>query len=257
MIELPTSQLAVHARAFPVGAPGPATLAEHVAAGGAGRLWADRAVHPRALAVECAGHVLLRGDPAALAPGALEPFAGRYVEAPERFLPLLGASCGPVVAWERLVYVRQEAPVAAPRPPRGVSVRRLVAADAPDLAALDDGSAWIHASWGGPVGLAASGYGWGAFHKGRLAAVACSYFVGGAYEDIAVVTTPDQRRRRLALACVAGLCADVAARGRGAGWSCSRHNRPSRLLAWNAGFRLVREYTHYATATRSPRLRAA
>lgn len=257
MIELPSSQLAVHARAFPSGAPGPATLAEHVATGGTGRLWADRAVHPRVLAVDCAGHVLLRGDPAALAPGSLDALAGRYIEAPDRFLPVLGASFGPVVPWERLVYVRQEAPVAVPRPPRGATVRRLTPADAPELAALDPDSAWIHASWGGPVGLAASGYGWGAFHKGRLAAVACAYFVGSAYEDIAVVTAPDQRRRQLALACVAGLCADVAARGRGAGWSCSRHNRPSRLLAWNAGFRLVREYTHYATPTRSPRLRAA
>ncbi|WP_324290827.1 GNAT family N-acetyltransferase [Streptomyces sp. H27-S2] len=66
---------------------------------------------------------------------------------------------------------------------------------------------------------------------------------------------PGHRRQHLALACVAALCADIAARGRTPSWSCSRDNRPSRLLAWSAGFRLTREYIHYATGparTRAP-----
>ncbi|MER5972673.1 SDR family NAD(P)-dependent oxidoreductase [Streptomyces sp. NPDC002055] len=58
---------------------------------------------------------------------------------------------------------------------------------------------------------------------------------------------PDERRRHLALACVQGLASDIAARGRIASWSCSRDDRSSRLLAWTAGFRLVREYVHHTT----------
>ncbi|MGW3733892.1 GNAT family N-acetyltransferase [Streptomyces sp. NPDC005148] len=77
--------------------------------------------------------------------------------------------------------------------------------------------------------------------------MACTYFLGSAYEDLAVATAADHRRRQLALSCVTALCADVTARGHTPSWSCSRHNRASRLLAWNAGFRLVREYVHHAT----------
>ncbi|GGR82652.1 hypothetical protein Snoj_40450 [Streptomyces nojiriensis] len=119
--------------------------------------------------------------------------------------------------------------------------------DVPALADLHSENAWIHASWGGPAGLAASGHAWAAFAKGRIRSVACAYFLGSAYEDIAVVTAPDRRPERLALACVAGLTADIRARGHTASWCCSRDNRPSRLLAWTAGFRLTREYLHHAT----------
>lgn len=71
------------------------------------------------------------------------------------------------------------------------------------------------------------------------------------------MTGPGERRRRLALACVTGLTEDIAARGRTASWCCSRHNRPSRLLAWTAGFRLVRESTHYVTGPVRPVRRAS
>ncbi|WP_347240036.1 GNAT family N-acetyltransferase [Streptomyces lydicus] len=140
-----------------------------------------------------------------------------------------------------------QVPVAAPCPPRGVTVRRLVPEDAAALAALAPDTAWVHASWGGPAGLAASGLGWAAFGKDEILAVACTYFHGTAYEDIACYTDPAHRRRRLALACVTALCQDVAGRGRTPSWTCSRDNRPSRLLAWTAGFRLAHEYVHYLT----------
>ncbi|MFF3763966.1 GNAT family N-acetyltransferase [Streptomyces sp. NPDC001922] len=78
-------------------------------------------------------------------------------------------------------------------------------------------------------------------------ALACARFTGSRYEDVASATGPDERRRHLALACVRGLTSDIAARGRIASWSCSRDNRSSRLLAWTAGFRLVREYVHHTT----------
>ncbi|MCP3819301.1 GNAT family N-acetyltransferase [Streptomyces sp. A3M-1-3] len=255
MIELSTRQLPALARWFPAGAPGPGALAEHALTTGTGRWWADRPVQPRAVAVACADHVLLRGDPSALTPGGLAPFAGGYVEAPARFVPVLGAAFDRVMPWERMVYVHR-VPVAAPRLQRGVTVRRLQPGDTPALTAftgLDTHTAWIHRSWGGPAGLAASGLGWAAFHQGSVLAVACTYFLGSTYEDIACVTVPDRRRQHLALACVTALCADIAARGRTASWSCSRDNRPSRLLAWTAGFRLEREYVHHLTGSPAAR----
>ncbi|MFD9818926.1 GNAT family N-acetyltransferase [Streptomyces violascens] len=248
MIELPLRQLLSYLRWFPSGTAGPAALAEHVLATRSGRLWVDRADRPRTVAVGCAGHVLLSGDPGALEFAAPAPLANRYVLAPARFLPALGSAFDRVVPWERMVYVHTEEP-AVPRPPRGVTVRRLVDADATALATLGSDSAWIHASWGGPGRLARSGHAWGAFHRDRLLAVACTYFLGSRFEDIAVVTVPERRREQLALSCVVALCADVEARGRTASWTCSRYNGPSRLLAWTAGFRLEREYVHYATGT--------
>ncbi|WP_329124680.1 GNAT family N-acetyltransferase [Streptomyces sp. NBC_01465] len=256
MIELPLRQLSSRMRWFPSGSAGPTALAEHVLATGTGRLWADRAERPRALAVTSAGHVLLRGDASTLEPAALAPLSGHYALAPARFLPALGSAFDRIVPWERMVYVRREQP-ALPRPLRGTTVRRIVPSDTPALAALDAESAWIYDSWGSPAALAASGHAWGAFHRDRLLAVACTYFLGTLYEDIAVVTAAEHRREQLALTCVVALCADVESRGRTASWTCSSHNRPSRLLAWTAGFRLEREYVHYATGTPADRRVAA
>ena len=247
MIRLSPQHLPAVSRWFDTGAPGSAALAEHVAATGVGAWWGDRALSPRTVAVSCAGHVLLSGDPGTLSPALLAPFAHSRVEAPDRFLPLLDAAFDRVVPAERLVYVYRE-PVAAPRPPRGVTVRRLEPGDAPALAALSPASAWIHSSWGGPQGLAASGHGWAAFDRsGRVATVACGYFVGNTYERLAVLTPTEHRNERLALACVASLCADIGARGRVASWSFGRGDRIGRLLAWTAGFRLEHEYARHIT----------
>nr|Q05071.1 RecName: Full=Uncharacterized N-acetyltransferase in mutA 5'region; AltName: Full=ORF-D [Streptomyces virginiae]AAA03039.1 unknown [Streptomyces virginiae] len=215
MIQLPPHHLPAEPRWFAPGAPGPAALPEHVTATGVGSWWADRALDPRAVAVSCAGHVLLSGDPGSVAPGLLAPFAHSHVEAPVRFLPVLGSAFDRVVPDERMVYIHRE-PVEPPRPPRGVTVRRLTPTDAPALAALSADSSWIYDSWGGPEGLAASEHGWAAVDRdGRVAAVACGYFTGQAYEDVAVLTTPERRRERLALACVTALCADITARAHG------------------------------------------
>ncbi|MFF3152009.1 GNAT family N-acetyltransferase [Streptomyces sp. NPDC057910] len=246
MIELALPQLASLVAQLDATEPGPSALAEHVLTTGNGHALADRAGRPRVLALDCARHVLLRGDPDSLEPGDLAPLAHRRIDAPASFLPFLADAFDQVVPRERMVYVRQQ-PAAPPRPPRTVTIRPLTSSDAPALAALPADSAWIHASWGGPSGLARSGHAWGAFRQERLLALACTYFRGAAYEDIAVFTAPGRRHQRLAPHCVLALSRDITARGRGVSWTCSRHDRPSRLLAWTAGFRLVREYVHYAS----------
>ncbi|MET9464674.1 hypothetical protein ABZY44_07575 [Streptomyces sp. NPDC006544] len=146
-------------------------------------------------------HVLLRGDPAALSPEALAPFAGNYIEAPARFLPALGGAFTRIDPWERMVYVHQ-APAMAARPARGITVRRLTPQDASALVALGPKAAWIHRTWGDPEQLAASALGWGAFHRGRVLSVACTYFLGSGYEDVAALADP----RPPAAAPRAGLC---------------------------------------------------
>ncbi|MGW7368004.1 GNAT family N-acetyltransferase [Streptomyces sp. NPDC054841] len=245
MIPLAPHQVPAVAEWFPAGAPGPGALPEHVLTTGRGTWWADRSAEPRAVAVTCADHALLSGDPQVLSPEAMAPLAGHYVVAPARFLPVLGSAFNLIHPWERMVYTHRT-PAPVPRPPRGVTIRRLTTDDAPSLVALGPDMAWIHASWGGPSGLAASGFAWAAFRKDQIHAVACTYFLGSAYEDIACATVPDHRRRHLSLACITALCSDIAARGRTPTWTCSRDNRPSRLLAWTAGF-------HPASGTRSLR----
>ncbi|MFD8985098.1 GNAT family N-acetyltransferase [Streptomyces sp. NPDC059564] len=246
MIELDRSGLPDFARWFAVGAPGVAALAEHVLATGNGRWWADRPVEPRVMAVSCGDRVVLRGDPREVPLSALGSLAASRVEAPEHFAPVMRAAFSRVEPRQWMVYA-QEAPPLSARTLRGVAVRRLTAEDAPALAGFSPEASWIHATWGGPHGLAGSGAAWGAFRRGRLLAVACTYVLGSRYEDVAVHAAPGHRTQQPALACVSALCQDIAARGRTPSWSCSRHDRPSRLLAWQAGFRLRREYTHYST----------
>ncbi|MGW6059056.1 GNAT family N-acetyltransferase [Streptomyces sp. NPDC055189] len=254
MLELAADQIPPVSRWFAAGSAGAAVLPEHVLATGAGRWWADRALEPRALGVSCGNQLLLRGDPSALTPAALIAFPRHHVQAPTRFLPLLGAAFDLVVPWEQMVYVHQEPPATARRTPRGVVVRALTAEDTEALTdALASDSAWIYATWESPAALTASGRAVGAFHKDRLLSVACTYLRGSVHEDIAVATVPQHRGRGLALACVTALCRDIAARGATPSWTCSRDNRPSRLLAWTAGFRLTREYVHYLTGQPSRR----
>ncbi|MGW1199985.1 GNAT family N-acetyltransferase [Streptomyces sp. NPDC002536] len=231
---------------FPSGRPGLGSLTEHIRSTGTGRWWADDPRAPRAGAVGCAGHVLLGGDPRAVRPEDLAPLARSWFAAPDRFLPLLGAAFDRIVPWERMVWVRDGDAGRTPVPSPGTRIRRLTGADADAVHSLGPDLAWITESWGGPYALAASGHCHGAFRDGRLLSLACTYFLGSRYEDIAVATAPEARGRGLARACVHALCADIASRGRTASWTCSRDNHPSRTLAAATGFRLVREYVHYA-----------
>ncbi|AZP15194.1 GNAT family N-acetyltransferase [Streptomyces aquilus] len=249
MIEIDPRDLPALSRCFPTGSPGPGTVGEHVLATGNGRWWADRAVLPHSVAVSCTGHVVLRGVPDAPTPETLAPLAGCRIDAPSRFLPALGSAFERLTPWERITWTLQAGPLTATLP-MGVTVRHLEAADTEAVHALGPDASWLSASWGGPAGLAASGHAWAAVGRtGRILAVACSYFRGTRHEDVAVHTVPGRRRHRLALACVTSLCADITARGHLPSWNCSVHNRASRLLAWTAGFRLVREHVHYAVGS--------
>ncbi|MFI9757567.1 GNAT family N-acetyltransferase [Streptomyces sp. NPDC051963] len=249
MLELSPDHLPALTRWFPAGTPGPAAIGEHVLATGVGRWWADRPVRPRVVATSCAGYVVLRGTPDVLAPEDLAPLAGSRIDAPERFLPALGAAFERLTPWERMIWTRQTEPQPA-AVPFGITLRRLEPADTDALEDLGPDASWLSASWGGPLGLAASGHGWATLsRKGRILAVACTYFRGSSHEDVAVFTAPDHRRHRLALACVNALCEDISARNRTPSWNCSVLNRAGRLLAWTAGFRLVREYVHYAVGS--------
>ncbi|MFF0729901.1 GNAT family N-acetyltransferase [Streptomyces sp. NPDC004134] len=231
---------------FPAGAPGPPALAEHALATGHGRWWADRPKHPRAVAVRCAEYAMLRGSPEALTAADLAPLAHTYLDVPPHFQPLLTAAFDRIALYERTIWICADPP-RSPRPvPDGITLRRLTAADAVVVADLGSRLAWISDSWGGPRMLAASGHAWGAFAGRRLLSLAVSYVRGERYEDIAAVTLPEHRRRGLATSCVTALCGDVRDRGRAASWTCSGDLRMTMVPAWTTGFRLVRDYAHFA-----------
>ncbi|MFJ3928456.1 GNAT family N-acetyltransferase [Streptomyces sp. NPDC090022] len=248
MIILPARQLPALIRWFPAGPPGPATLTEHLLATQAGTWWADRAVDPRVIAAECGEHVLLRGDPSALEPADLAPFANTSIEAPDRFRPLLGSAFDQIRPWPRIVHVKRSTSPAA-RPPLDVTVRRLTTRDALALRRLPAAMSWVHRTWGGPQALARSGYAWAALHRDRIVALACTYFLGTVYEEIACVTVPDPRLQHLGRVCVTALCSDIAARDRTPSWTCPAGDRSTRHLALSAGFRPEYEYTHHVVGS--------
>ncbi|WP_432093239.1 GNAT family N-acetyltransferase [Streptomyces sp. bgisy100] len=257
MIELSPAQAAravASTGSFVPEPPGPAALAPHIIVrGGAGRWWADRLATPRALAVRSADHCLLRGDPRVFDPLLLAPLDGTYVDAPDRFLPLLGAAFRRLTPWERMVYVLSEtSPELSelPVPPSGLTVRRLGPADSSAILGAGSDLDWIAAPWGSAHRLLAGGHAWGAFDAGRrLLALAATYFLGSRYADLGVATLQSHRRLGLARACVAGLCRDLGARGLTPTWTAGRSNTASRGLAWTSGFRLHRELVHYYVDT--------
>jgi predicted GNAT family acetyltransferase len=86
--------------------------------------------------------------------------------------------------------------------------------------------------------LATTGLAWGAFIKGRLASVACTFFLGDQYEEIGVVTEPEFRGRGLSVACSGALCLDIQRRGRYSSWTTSPDNTASLRVAQKLGFSL-------------------
>ena len=235
--------------------PGPMIIG-HVTQTGHGALWVDRlpagvlrSDHatsgpdrgghaPRALIAECAGNFKLSGDPQAVEVGALRELVRGFVTAPPEWLPALERAFADITHWERIILELTHEPRWTP--PGSALIRRLSADDAASVAALSPHSIWVAKTWGGPAGMAASGYAWGAFVEGRLVSVACSFFVGRTHEDLAVATEPGFERRGLSSACAGALCGDVMARGRGVSWSTSPDNLASLRVAEKLGFTLLR-----------------
>jgi GNAT superfamily N-acetyltransferase len=232
--------------------PGYDTVVGHVLATGHGRFWVDREARPRAVLAETGGNYLLVGDPDAVGPAALRPLITGFVATPARFVPLLQATFEHVSRWERVVYAMLQATSDSPPVAGHGSVRRLTSADAAAIGALHPDAAWIGKTWGGPAGLAASGHGWGAYHDGDLAAVACTFFVGARYHELGVVTDPDHRGRGLATACAWHAMQHAVSVGRLPSWSTTPDNGASRRIAEKLGFPLVRHDALYAIGIQPP-----
>jgi GNAT superfamily N-acetyltransferase len=238
MIDVP---VAAAAALFAPERPGP-MFWPHLAATGVGRCRADRASDPRTAVVELpGGNVSCRGEPVPL------PGTAALVEAPTAWVPTLAADA-PVGVWDRIVAVLPDGAAPAPRHP----VRPLRPDDVAGLDALDPSIAWISETWGGHAGLAASGKAWVAVDDGRPVAVAASFFVGTAHEDVGVVTEPGYRGRGLAASCAAALSADMRARGRRPSWTTSPDNAGSRAVAARLGFVPVRDDVLYAVGVPVP-----
>jgi RimJ/RimL family protein N-acetyltransferase len=166
-----------------------------------------------------------------------------FVEAPEDFLPGLQAAFPGMRTWPRLIKQLKKAP--PPLPTTGSQVQPITDEDAGVLAGLSAEIEWISKTWGGPDGLAASGYAWGAFEEDRIVSVACTFFLGEQFEDIGVVTEPEYRGRGLAAACAAALCRDIQDRGRIPSWTTSPGNEVSLRLVARMGFEFHREDSLY------------
>ncbi|MBV9169720.1 MAG: GNAT family N-acetyltransferase [Chloroflexi bacterium] len=219
--------------------PGPLT-GMHVLQTSQGSLRVDRWPAPRACVVETGGNVGLGGDPEALSVHDVRAAVSGFVEPSRRFEGLLGEAFPNAVRWPRVI-LRHSGAVVQQEARRAATVRLLQAEDAAAIRRLERELAWISVTWGGPDGLARSGYAWGAFVDGSLASVACSFFVGEEYEDIGVVTSNEYRGTGLAPVCAARLATDVIGRRRSPSWSTSPDNVQSLRVAEKLGFVVDRE----------------
>jgi hypothetical protein len=229
--------------------PGP-LVGAHVIATGCGACWVDRWPAPRAVLVETGGNWSLVGDPQALTTERLQPRIKGFLDADEAFAPLIHAAFPAVRIWPRVVLADPHDKAEIATAPG--SLRRLAPADAAHLAGLEPSSAWIGKTWGGAQGLANSGYAWGAFVDGHLAAVACTFFLGRSYEEIGVVTIPAFRRLGLSAACTAALCRDIRARGHAPSWTTSPDNLASLGVASKLGFLVQRHDVSYVVGIDIP-----
>ncbi|MBI1878594.1 MAG: GNAT family N-acetyltransferase [Chloroflexi bacterium] len=237
MIRLTLNQTTTLKHWFLPDRPGP-LIGLHVIHTGNGHCWADRWPNPRAVLVETAGNYSLAGDPNALTPAGLRPHISGVVETPEPFVSLLWAAFPNAVVWDRVILALHGKPHFSLPP--DTLIRRLDPADSVQLEGLSEESGWIGKTWGGPAGLGASGYAWGAFAGDRLISVACPFFVGQRYEDLGVVTELEYRGLGLSAACAGAVCQDILDRGRQASWTTSLDNLASLRVAEKLGFSIQR-----------------
>jgi GNAT superfamily N-acetyltransferase len=229
--------------------PGP-LIGMHIIQTGHGKAYVDRWPDPRAILVGTGDNYSLSGEADALQPADLPPDLRGFVEARDAFVPLLESAYPELHTWDRVI-LSQPAPSSLDSMLQS-QIRRLGLADLEVLNGLGPGLRWISVTWDDPEGLAASGLAWGAFVKGRLAAVACPFFQGEIFEDIGVVTEPEHRRQGLSSACAGALCADIWARGRRPSWSTSPDNLASLRVAEKLGFVLDRRDRLYVVGMAIP-----
>lgn len=216
--------------------PGADAIAGHVLGTGLGRCWTG----PRTALWEAAGNYLLAGSPDGLDPAWLRSVIRGFLAAPAPFEPLVEAAFPERTIWYRVIYRLSHAVPVGAAPAVDADVRRLGPDDTAAVAGFDPDLVWIARTWGGPEGLAASGYAWGAFVDGRLRSIACPFFAGTRYEDLGVVTEPAVRATGLSTACAAAVCADIRARGRVPSWTTTVDNAASRRIPVKLGFTEVR-----------------
>lgn len=212
----------------------PALIARHALNAGVGSFYVDRWPAPRVLLVSINALHSLLGEPDALAGRSL-PMATGLMYCAERFLPSLREQFATVNRMDRVVLI--ESDVVAAVEPTDATVRPLTAGDSGALAKMSRELQFISNTWGGPAGLAGSGYGWGAFIDGRLVSVAATFLLGNETEDLGVVTEPEYRGRGLAGVCTAFLHQDVRQRCRQATWTTTPDNLASIRVAEKLGFR--------------------
>lgn len=227
--------------------PGP-LIGMHVINTGNGACWVDRWPAPRAVLATTADNVTLAGAAEAFHAAELRSRVRGYIEAPENFARLLALVCADCKPWPRVIFELRHNLKQKTSP----AVRRLTSADAHHLWALGYENSWISKTWGGPFGLAASGYAFGAFINERLTAVACTFYLGAHYEDIGVVTEREFQGRGLSTACAAALCEDIIARGHIPSWSTSTDNLASIRVAEKLGFTLQRRDLLYLVGVPLP-----
>jgi RimJ/RimL family protein N-acetyltransferase len=226
-------------------------LAPHMIHAGYGEWWVDATREPRASMIFVGGNLAFHGECARVAPdfvagrvrGWLRSWERIFVDAPGAWEAMAREALAPLQHWPR-VNLRLEGTTPAPPPPAAAEIRRLAAADAGALEALDEDIHWIGDPWGGLAPLAASGRAWGAWVDGRLASVAAALFVGDRHEDIGIVAEPAFRGRGLSPACAARVVADIQAGGREPTWTTWPRNLASLRVAAKLGF--VRAYEDQA-----------
>ncbi|MEM7114067.1 MAG: GNAT family N-acetyltransferase [Chloroflexota bacterium] len=236
MQEITLQQLANIKERFLPDGPGP-LIELHVLQTENGRSWVNRWPNPDVVLTETAGNYSLVGQPDAIKPNALRGLVKGFVATSPTFVPLLQTAFPDLIVWERLIFAQTVAAEINP-PPSGFDVRRVTLADEVALLALGSEVSWVAKTWGGVMGMAASGTAWGAFgENGRLASLACTFFVGHQYEEIGITTEPAFRGVGLSTACSAAWCAAVAQRGRIGSWTTAPENMASQRVALKLGFR--------------------
>jgi hypothetical protein len=237
MVKLTPEQFKSIDSLLPLERPGP-LVSQHFINTDIGCAYADQWPDPRGLLVEVAGNYTLIGRAEVFSSLDLQSTIKGFLDAPPEFEPLIYQAFQQVVVWERIIYSLADPP--SVEYPNGFRLRALTAPDWIEFQTLDPGLFWITKTWNGPAGLAQSGKAWGAFAGHNLVAVACSFFVGKEYEDIAVVTEPGYRNLGLSTACAGKLCRQILVNGKKVSWTTSVENSSSRRVAEKLGFKLDR-----------------